>query len=264
MKHLFHFSSIVFLALSLTISVNLLTACGKGANSVKDQSSASENDTEATTETSQTAKESMKAPDIKPDASGLIRLSQCPTTYDKMEVAVSEDNTTVTITYDGEQLQTLSDAEDGFTATGEDNVIHFMDANFDGYVDIFIGPGESRTYSALLIWDATAKQFKRVGSLGDPSFQNVMLYPSDQFVFEGGSSSWCSDYFTRSIWEGDKLKTMEELVIVNDPEQYGEYEVENKYTLRDNQEKATLSTDDISQLPATWKSVVEKYGNSED
>ena len=139
-----------------------------------------------------------------------------------------------------------------------------MDANFDGYVDIFIGPGESRTYSALLIWDATAKQFKRVGSLGDPSFQNVMLYPSEQFVFEGGSNSWCCDYFTRSIWEGGKLKTMEELYIVNDPEQYGEYEVENKYTLRDNQQKAILSTDDISKLPATWKSVLEKYGNSED
>ena len=264
MKHPFHFNTFLFFAFSLTISVNLLTACGKGANSVKEQSSASENDTEATTGTGQTAKESMKAPDINPDASGLIRLSQCPTTYDKMEVAVSEDNTTVTITYDGQQLQTLSDPDDGFTATGEDNVIHFMDANFDGYVDIFIGPGESRTYSTLLIWDATAKQFKRVGSLGDPSFQNVMLYPSNQFVFEGGSSSWCSDYFTRSIWEEGKLKTMEELVIVSDAEQYGEYEVENKYTLRDNQQKVILSTDDMSMLPDPWTSVVEKYENNED
>ena len=264
MKKQFHFATFFSVAITLFASVIIIVACGKRPNNSKEQVAASEHGTETTAEAvGQTAEESMKAPEIKPDANGLIGLSQCPATYDKMEVALSEDNTMVTITYGGQQFQTLSDTEEGLVATGDDAPIHFMDANFDGYVDIFIGPGESRTYSTLLIWDATAKQFKRVGSLGDPSYQNIMLYPSKKYVFEGGSSSWCSDFFTRSIWEEGNLKKVEELCIVSDTEQYGEYEVKNKYTLRDGQQNDILSTDDISSLPSPWKSVLEQYGSAE-
>ena len=257
MKHPFHFATFLFVALPMAF---IIAACGKGENSSKEQASASENETEASAESVGQAEERMKAPAIDPDAEGLISLSQCPSIYDKMEVAVSEDNTSVSITYDGQQLQAITDADDGLVATGDGAAIHFMDANFDGFVDIFIGPGESRTYSTLLLWDVAAKQFKRVGKLGDPSFQNIMLYPSKKYLFEGGSSSWCSDFFTRSIWEDGDLKKIEELVIVSDAEQYGEYEVKNKYTLRDSQQEDILSTDDISSLPSPWKSVLDRYG----
>lgn len=257
MKHPFHFATFLFVALPMAF---IIAACGKGENSSKEQASASENETEASAEAVGQAEERMKAPAIDPDAEGLISLSQCPSIYDKMEVAVSEDNTSVSITYDGQQLQAITDADDGLVATGDGAAIHFMDANFDGFVDIFIGPGESRTYSTLLLWDVAAKQFKRVGKLGDPSFQNIMLYPSKKYLFEGGSSSWCSDFFTRSIWEDGDLKKIEELVIVSDAEQYGEYEVKNKYTLRDSQQEDILSTDDISSLPSPWKSVLDRYG----
>ena len=256
MKHQFHFATFLFVALPMAL---IIASCGKGENS-KEQVAAAGNDTEATAEAAGQAAESMKAPAIDADEDGLIRLSQCPSTYDKMEVALSEDNTAVTITYDGGQPQTITDEEDGLVATGDGPSLHFMDANFDGFVDIFIGPGESRTYSTLLLWDVAAKQFKRVGKLGDPSFQNIMLYPSKKYLFEGGSSSWCSDFFTRSIWEDGDLKKIEELVIVSDAEQYGEYEVKNKYTLRDSQQEDILSTDDISSLPSPWKSVLDRYG----
>ena len=256
MKHLFNFTTFF----SVVFIVSITVACGKGASTSNEQVPVSENDTEAI---GQTAEESMKAPVINPDASGFIRLSDCPTTYDKMEVAISEDNTTVTITYNGQQLQTLSDAEDGLVATGENPIVHFMDANFDGFVDIFLGSGESRTYSALLIWDAAAKQFKRIGKLGAPSFQNILLYPSKKYLFDGGSNSWCSDFFTRHIWENGDLKGVEELCIVSDAEQYGEYDVKNKYTLRDEQQKDILSTDDISSLPSPWESVLDQYGSAD-
>ena len=260
MKHSFHFATFFSVALPMAFIVSVIVACGKATNS-NEQVPASKNDTEATAEAvGQVAGESMKAPSITPDASGLIRLSQCPSTYDKMEVTISEDNTTVTIAYDGQPLQTLSDTEDGFVASGDTAPIYFMDANFDGFVDIFLGLGESRTYSTLLIWDPATKQFKRVGKLGDPSFQNFMLYPSKKFVFEGGSNSWCCESFNRSIWEGSNLKKLEELCIVSDAEQYGEYEVKNKYTLRDSQQEDILSTDDISSLPSPWKSVLDRYG----
>ncbi|MBR3067197.1 MAG: hypothetical protein IKG77_05570, partial [Prevotella sp.] len=160
MKHPFHLATFLFVALPMAF---IIAACGKGENSSKEQASASENETEASAEAVGQAEERMKAPAIDPDAEGLISLSQCPSIYDKMEVAVSEDNTSVSITYDGQQLQAITDADDGLLATGDGAAIHFMDANFDGFVDIFIGPGESRTYSTLLLWDVAAKQFKRVG-----------------------------------------------------------------------------------------------------
>ncbi len=259
MKHQFHLAAFFSMALSMALSVSIMVACGKGSASSKEQV-ASENNTEAITETvGQTAEDNMKAPAITPDENGLIRLSQCPTTYDKLEIAITEDFTSATISYDGKQIQTLSDPDDGLVATGDDAPIHFMDANFDGFVDIFIGPGESRTYSTLLIWDATAKEFKRVGKLGEPSYQNIMLFPSKKYVFEGGSSSWCSNFFTRSIWDKGNLKKIEELCIVSDAEQYGEYQVKNKYTLRDDQQNDILSTDDMTALPAPWKSVIEDF-----
>ena len=259
MKKLFHFATFSTVALPLFFCVCIMAACGKGASSSKEQVAATESGTETASAEVGEEGESMKAPKIEADASGLIRLSQCPTTYEKLEVAVSEDNTTVTISYDGREIQTISDPDEGLMATGENEGVHFMDANFDGYVDIFLGPGESRTYSTLLIWDKAAQQFKRVGTLGDPSFQNIMLYPSKKQVFEGGSGSWCSDFFSRRIWDGDNLKTEEELVVVSQADQYGEYEVENKYTLKDDQQNAILSTDDDSSLPAPWKSVLDHY-----
>lgn len=261
MKQQIHLSTFFSVTLPLALSLCIVTACGKAVNSSNEQKLASGNDEEVVAES---ADESMKAPVITPDESGFIRLSQCPTTYDKMEVAFSDDNTKVTITYDGQLIQTLSDEEDGLVATGDDVPVHFMDANFDGFVDIFIGPGESRTYSSLFIWDESEKQFKRIGKLGDPSYQNIMLYPSKKYVFEGGSNSWCNESFTRSVWEDGNLKKVEELNIVSAVEQYGEYGVENKYTLRDAKQKDIISTDDMSTLPSPWGSFLVRYGSSEE
>ncbi len=261
MKQQIHLATFFSVALPLALSACIITACGKAVNSSNEQNPASGNDTEVVAES---AGESMKAPVVTPDESGFIRLSQCPTAYDKMEVAFSDDNTTVTITYDGQQIQTLSDAEDGLVATGDDVPLHFMDANFDGFVDIFIGPGVSRTYSSLLVWDESEKQFKRIGRLGDPSYQNIMLYPSKKCVFEGGSNSWCNESFTRSIWEDGILKKVEELCVVSAVEQYGEYQVENKYTLRDGQQEDILSTDDMSTLPSPWGNFLVRYSSAEE
>lgn len=258
MKHPSYLCRFFSVGLSLAFSVCIIFACGKGVNSQKEQDPESENGTETAAES---AGESMKAPLVTPDESGLIQLSQCPTSYDKMELTFSNDNTTVTITYDGKEIQTLSDSEEGLVATGDNVPVHFMDANFDGYVDIFIGQGKSRTYSSLLVWDEPSKQFKRIGVLGDPSYQNIMLYPSKKYVFEGGSNSWCNESFTRSIWEDGNLKRVEELCIVSAAEQYGEYQVTNKYTLRDGQQEDILSTDDMSTLPSPWGSVLVNYSS---
>ena len=206
----------------------------------------------------------MKAPQVATDNVGLITLASCPKSYQSLSVSVSDDYSEAKIYSDGKLMQTISDPDGGLVAAGGEIPVAYMDANFDGYVDIFIGPGESRTYSTLLLWNPTTQQFDRVGELGDPALQNFMLHPSGKAVYEGGSMSAFGDAFYRYAWDNGQLKTVEELTVVYDSEQFGEYEVENKYTLRDANQKTLLSTDDANRLPGVWKSVAAKGGGREE
>lgn len=263
MKHNFRKTTLFVVALTMTLGMTFMTACGKNADTQKSQETEPSKTIESLPESEVTTEVKdegdMKAPEINPNKNGLIALLQCPTTYEKLKVEVSEDYTEVKI-YDGDKLlQTLSDPDDGFVAAGGEVPIYFMDANFDGYVDLFIGPGESRTYSTLLTWNPTEKEFVRVGTLGNPALQNFMLYPSGNSVFDGGSASWCSDFFSRSVWKEGKLQQVDELCVVNDPEQYGEYDVTAKFTLRDTEGNVLLSTNNMSDLPKPWAGVLKLY-----
>ena len=135
-----------------------------------------------------------------------------------------------------------------------------MDANFDGFMDIFIGQGASRTYSCLLVWDNNDKKFHRIGTLGEPVLQNFMLHPSSKSVIEGGSNSWCNSSFTKSIWNGRQLVTQEELSIVTDPSQYAENGVTKKYTIKNVINGKVVSADEVSGLTDFWKPIAKIFG----
>lgn len=260
-----HYHSFRFIwscfVLFLTVSLSMLTSCGNKPEQKSQQPKSEAVAEEAPANDSQEEKDAdMKAPQIKVDEAGLIGLSQCPQKHGTLSVTFNEDKTEANIYKDGQLLQTVTDADGGLVATGDNVPIHFMDANFDGWVDIFVGPGESRTYSTILLWNPDAKQFVRVGELGNPSLQNIILCPEEQTIYEGGSNSWCSSSFTRDSWQGNKLVTEVELTIVTDADQYGEYDVNNRYTLRNSEGKEILSTDDISQLPKEWMRVLKKTG----
>ena len=202
----------------------------------------------------------MKAPTIQADDNGLISLAQCPEDDPHLKVELSKECDTATIFYDGKQIQDITDEGCLVTDAGEKCPIRFMDANFDGFVDIFIGQGESRTYSCLLLWDNNEKKFQRIGSLGDPVLQNFMLHPSSKSVIEGGSNSWCNTSFTKSIWDGGQLMTQEELTIVTDPTQYEENGVTQKFTVKNVTDGKVASADDVSGLPDFWKPIAKSFG----
>ena len=201
----------------------------------------------------------MKAPEIDADDNGIISLSECPTENERIKVVVSEEKDTVIISVDGKEIQTLTDEDERFVAADDDTPVYFLDANFDGWVDIFIGPGVSRTYSSLLLWNPTDNKFERVGSLGSPTLQNFMMCPSDKSVYEGGSSSWCSYYFERKTWKDNNLEKQEAVTVVLDANEYGSNGVENKYTLKDANEKLIVSTDDATELPGLWNILVGEF-----
>ena len=198
----------------------------------------------------------MTAPRLTADERGLIDLRQCPITDPHLTVMVSEDITAATISYDGKEIQTLTD-EDGLAT--DEATVRFLDANFDGLTDIFIGAGASRTYSALLLWNADEQQFHRVGTLGAPDLQGFKFCPGDKKIIEGGSGSYCSFYITQNHWNGDELVLDEQLVIISDPGEYIPYGVKNKYTIQDGNEKELCSVENKESLPEFWQAVLKAY-----
>jgi hypothetical protein len=263
MRHNFRSTTLFVVAVSMMMGMALMTACGKNGETQKVQEAESSKTTEVSPETESTVEETadndMRAPEIKPNEAGLIVLSQCPTNYQNLKVEVSRDYTEAKI-YDGDKLlQTISDPDNELVGADGEVPVYFLDANFDGYVDIFIGPGVSRTYSTLLTWNPVDKKFVRVGELGSPALQNFMLYPSEKNVFDGGSESAYAEYFTRSAWKDGKLQILDDLYIVNDPEQYLEYGVESQYSIRDVDGKVLLSTDKLSELPKPWANALKTY-----
>lgn len=230
-------------AFTLCISLGIFTACGNNNNQTKND------------QPKEPAKLEMKAPQIQADESGFISVDQFQTTDPHLTVKVSDDFTKAVISYDGKEIQTI---EDEFGLASDEATVRFLDANFDGMTDIYIGPGMSRTLNSLLVWDEFEQQFQVIkGS----SLQNPMLHPNTKSFIDGGSSSYCETDVTRSEWKtGSLIMMMENLAIVLDPEQYGEIGVEHVYTIKDADDKVLCSTDKVEELPEMWQNIIKAYG----
>ena len=247
----------------LALSTLMLMSCQSSPQQAKEnatEASASEKQevTENVAEES-AASMYMMAPEIETDGAGLITLAQCPQTDEHLKVVLKDDNAKAEIYYDGELMQTIVDSEGTLVAAGGEIPVRFLDANFDGQVDIFIGPGESRTYSTLLVWNADKKEFVRIGKLGEPSLQGFMLEPATKSLYEGGSASWCMFIVTRSEWDGVSMKVKEKLYCISDPTQYESNGSSGKYSLRDENDDERQATEIVTELPGSWPKVVEIY-----
>ena len=136
--------------------------------------------------------------------------------------------------------------------------MRFLDANFDGHTDIYIGPGMSRTANSLLLWDEKEQKFVNVQN--GTALQNPMLDPNTKSFIEGGSNSFCETGIGRSTFDGVNMVMQEELTIITDPEEYMNNHVEHKYTLKDNNGKVLCSTETLEGLPKNWQNYAQAFG----
>lgn len=229
-------------ALTLCISLGLFTACDN--NKPK---------TPVTPEAP--AKLDMTAPQVEANMDGLIYLEDCPMSNPRLAVTVSEDFTTAKIMYDGKEIQTVKDEE--YELASDAAPIHFLDANFDGYTDIFIGTGQSRTANTLLVWNDKTQKFE---SVDGSALQGVMLEPATKSFVMGGSNSASEFYVTRSLWNGNKLDVREQLSIVTNPEEYANNNVDHMYTVKSSDDNVLCSSETIDGLPEIWQNYVKAYG----
>ena len=228
-------------ALTLCISLGLFTACGN--NQPKNE------------QPEAPAKLDMTAPQVEANMDGLIYLEDCPMSNPRLAVTVSEDFTTAKIMYDGKEIQTVKDEE--YELASDAAPIHFLDANFDGFTDIFIGTGQSRTANTLLVWNDKTQKFE---SVDGSALQGVMLEPATKSFVMGGSNSASEFYVTRSLWNGNKLDVREQLSIVTNPEEYANNNVDHMYTVKSSDDNVLCSSETIDGLPEIWQNYVKAYG----
>lgn len=212
----------------------------------------------------------MMAPQITADADGFIVLDQCPTQYPSIRIALEGEGSILKAkVYKNDMLLQILEGEEEYDALATDIIdindpknVHFMDINFDGYVDIFIGTSMSRTKSSVFLWNPTSGSFQQVAK--DEMLQNIILEPSSKSFYEGGSSSWCLTGFSRYKWAYYFIEELETLEIVSDASQYEDYNVTHEYTVKTEEGEIVSETDNISELPEKWRAVYEIYMETRD
>lgn len=198
------------------------------------------------------AQNKIASPKCAINAQGLITLGDCPTNHSQLSVKMNDECNELTIFLNGKELQKI-DREEEFASPADECPIFYLDANFDGNCDIFVGPGESRTYSTLLIYNPKKGLFEAIGELGNPSLQNFILDPVNKVVYEGGSSSFCELDADKMKWVSNSLQKMESLKVISDPKEYRANGVKYKYTIKNaNTGKLVKATNFTQNLPASW------------
>ena len=209
-------------------------------------------------------KSDVVAPVIKPNEMGFITLKDCPIKAMHVSTFVydEEDGSMRAKVYVGKTLILWYKGLDASGAKRRD--VHYLDANFDGYIDILIGSGESRNYSVLLLWDAEKESFKKV----DNDMNGLlMLDPQSKTLLLEGSASWCSMFYSRYGFEGTTMKLKDQLVYISERSEYGTYGVKSTYTITTDEEPAAdgyyrnvqLSTNSRASLPKYWQRIVDAY-----
>lgn len=196
----------------------------------------------------------LTAPAIAVDGNGLFTVQDCPTVNNHFAVALHMGEYTIAsadVLWDGVEVQTLHLSEEDAIARNE---VHFLDANFDGCLDILIGPGTNREYSALFLWNVEENIFVRATNDGLSVFNGDFFYePERMAVYRRTSSSFAETTYTLMTWQGSDLQSEETFLIVSDKSYYDSYHVTHRYTVRNYySDEDIISTDDPTRFEGTW------------
>lgn len=244
---------------TLLLAAMLLIACS--AQSRQSQPAAQD---EQTDKTETAVQENANVVEKAAKPAKPVALKDCPQTDRQLRVALSRDadmNQVAVIYRNGDIVQTFNDEEPLFTDWYDqpaETFIHYVDANFDGHTDIFLGLGQSRTYSALLLWNPKTQLFERYGNLGEPSLQNPVFVPAENAIYTSGSNSAFEYLYTKDVWDEETLIDTEALYYYANPAEYNGMNGTNvkKYNLYGPGEQLVKATNDIKQLPKGWQQII--------
>ena len=202
----------------------------------------------------------LKAPKPKTDTKGYYSLLDCPQSLPNVEVITEQNDNgsyAVKVLIKGKQVDT-------FTCESTSDDVRFVDANFDGYYDLFIGPATTRNYSHLYMWD-TKKQWFYQAVSPDNLNGHFILNPAKKQWVSAGSSSYCSMYYTIFYWDDDKEVDIESLIDISEPTAHKEYGVQRRYTVIKGGDFENVTknrkqhTNRKSALPKKWRTILKEF-----
>lgn len=204
----------------------------------------------------------LAVPAVTLDRYGTFTVADCPTTHETLEVKLLENENRIDkiqIFAEGMLMQSLPIREEDAITRNE---VHFLDANFDGNVDILIGPGCNREYSALIMWDREENCWARATNDGFSIFNGDFFYdPSRMAVYRRTSSSAAETTYTMMIWQGTDLQSEETFLIIGDSSCYDSYHVTHRYTIRNYySDEDIISTDNPNEIFDPW----DRWINSDE
>ena len=206
----------------------------------------------------------LAVPSVELDEYGFFTVADCPTTHDVLEVKLHEGEYCIDradIYADGMLMQSVPISEqDAITR----KVVHFLDANFDGNVDILIGPGCNREYSTLILWDREENRFARASNDGFTVFNGDFYYePERMAVYRMTSSSAFETTYTFMTWQGTDLQSEELFLQVFDPSYYDFYHVKHRYTVRGYYTGEDIGSDNPNDISEPWDKWVITWNDND-
>ena len=201
-----------------------------------------------------TSKDQLEVPKVNLDKDGFFTVDDCPTTHDVLDVTLNEGEyaiNLVLVSSDDLPMTTVPLDEDyGVTQ----DVVHFLDANFDGKVDILVGPGSNRNYSVLLLWNDEKNDFVLASNDGFVVFNGFFFFDTkNEVVYRVTSGSAFETTCTKMMWMGTDLQSEVTFLQVFDPSYYDSYRVTNRYTIRNYySDEDVISTDDPNDISLPW------------
>ena len=202
----------------------------------------------------------LRAPKPKTNAQGFVNLLDCPRSIPNVKVDITTNEFG---SYDV-KVYLLGKLNDSFRCESTSDDVRFVDANFDGYYDIFIGPATSRNYSNLYLWDPQKMWFYKVVSK-DNFNGYFLLNPAKKEWYSRGSSSYCSLYYERFYLDDDITVVTESLIDINDPKAHGEYGVRRRYTIIKGNDYENIAanrkqeTNRLRNLPKQWQTIINAF-----
>ena len=202
----------------------------------------------------------LKANKPKTDANGYYSLLDCPKSLQNVKVITEQNDNgsyAVEVFIKGKQVDT-------FTCESTSDDVRFVDGNFDGYYDLFIGPATTRNYSHLYLWDNKKQCFFQAVS-SDNLNGHFLLNPTKKQWISAGSSSYCSMYYTIFRWDDDKEVDIESLIDISDPTAHKEYGVKRRYTVIRGGDFENIAsnrkqhTNRKSALPKQWRTILNEF-----
>ena len=197
---------------------------------------------------------------VKTDKYGFYSVQSTPTSvaFIKASTEENEDGSRTVNIYRGRELAQSIVCD---VTSGD---LHFFDANFDGNVDILIGPGCNREYSTLILWDREENRFARASNDGFTVFNGDFYYePERMAVYRMTSSSAFETTYTLMTWQGTDLQSEELFLQVFDPSYYDFYHVKHRYTVRGYYTGEDIGSDNPNDISEPWDKWVITWNDND-